>query len=122
MTDKEGTLKIQPYGRWAICRPGRLRVEITSGEVFKIEVPGTDELKPTRRYRQDEIQAQSFVRHGVLLSIAARGLFGLRYRPITFRSAAVVATCRACDSSAGLKFGNRCATATRGRSLGSFYA
>jgi hypothetical protein len=48
MTDKEGTLKIQPYGRWAICHPGRLPVEITSGEVFKIEVPGTDELKPTR--------------------------------------------------------------------------
>ena len=37
MTDKEGILQIQPSGRWAVCRPGRAPVEITSGE-----------LKPTR--------------------------------------------------------------------------
>jgi hypothetical protein len=47
MTDKEGTLKIQRYGRWAICRPGRLPVEITSGELFRVEVAGKE--TPRRR-------------------------------------------------------------------------
>jgi hypothetical protein len=46
MTEKEGVLQIQPSGRWAVCRPGRPPVEITPGEVFRIEVAG--ELKPTR--------------------------------------------------------------------------
>jgi hypothetical protein len=45
-TDKEGTLQHQPSGRWAICRPGHTPVEITSGELFRIEVDG--ELKVTR--------------------------------------------------------------------------
>jgi hypothetical protein len=33
MTDKEGTLPMMASGRWAIYRPGRLPVEITSGEL-----------------------------------------------------------------------------------------
>jgi hypothetical protein len=37
---------MQPSGRWAVCRPGQTPVEITSGEVFRVEVDG--ELKPTR--------------------------------------------------------------------------
>ena len=37
---------MQPSGRWAICRPDRSPVEITSGELFRIEVNG--ELRPTR--------------------------------------------------------------------------
>jgi hypothetical protein len=46
MTDKEGILQRQPSGRWAVCRPEHAPVEITSGEVFRIEVDG--ELRPTR--------------------------------------------------------------------------
>jgi hypothetical protein len=46
MTEKEGILQIQPSGRWAVCRPGRAPVEITSGELFRIEVDG--ELKLTQ--------------------------------------------------------------------------
>jgi hypothetical protein len=46
MTHKEGVLRMQPSGRWAVCRPGRSPVEITSGELFRIEVDG--ELKVTR--------------------------------------------------------------------------
>jgi hypothetical protein len=38
MTDKEG--------RWAVCRPGRAPVEITSGELIRVEVGG--ELMATR--------------------------------------------------------------------------
>ena len=45
MTEKEGILQMQPSGRWAVCRPGRAPVEITSGEIFRIEVDG--ELRPT---------------------------------------------------------------------------
>ena len=44
--DKEGTLQMQPSGRWAVCRPGHAPVEITSGELFWVEVSG--EMKPTR--------------------------------------------------------------------------
>jgi hypothetical protein len=46
MTEKEGILRMQPSGRWAVCRPGQTPVEITLGEVFRVEVDG--ELKPTR--------------------------------------------------------------------------
>jgi hypothetical protein len=46
MTEKEGVLQKQPSGRWAVCRPDRPPVEITPGEVFRIEVDG--ELRPTR--------------------------------------------------------------------------
>jgi hypothetical protein len=45
MTEKEGVLQMQPSGRWAVCRPDRRPVEITSGE-FRVEVAG--ELKSTR--------------------------------------------------------------------------
>ena len=46
MTDKDGTLQLQPSGRWAICRLGLDPVEITAGELFRVEVAG--ELKLTR--------------------------------------------------------------------------
>jgi hypothetical protein len=46
MTEKEGTLRMMPSGRWAVCRPGQEPVEITSGKLFRIEVDG--ELKLTR--------------------------------------------------------------------------
>jgi hypothetical protein len=46
MTEKEGILRLQSSGRWAVCRPGRDPVEITSGELFRVEVDG--ELRVTR--------------------------------------------------------------------------
>jgi hypothetical protein len=46
MSDKEGVLQMQPTGRWGVCRPGRAPVEISSGELFRVEVDG--ELKLTR--------------------------------------------------------------------------
>jgi hypothetical protein len=51
MTDKEGILRMMASGRWAVYRPGRLPVEITSGELFRVEFQG--ELKLTRmEFRQ----------------------------------------------------------------------
>ena len=44
--EKVGVLRIQPSGRWAVCRPGYAPVEITSGELFRVSVGG--ELRPTR--------------------------------------------------------------------------
>jgi hypothetical protein len=40
MEDKEkvGVLQMQPSGRWAICRPGHEPIEITWGELFRVEV------------------------------------------------------------------------------------
>jgi hypothetical protein len=46
MTEKVGILRMQPSGRWAVCRPGRDPVEITSGYPFRIEVDG--DLRVTR--------------------------------------------------------------------------
>jgi hypothetical protein len=46
MTAKQGTLHQQPSGRWAIMPPGHDPVEITSGEIFRVEVDG--ELRFTR--------------------------------------------------------------------------
>jgi Domain of unknown function (DUF5348) len=45
-SDKEGTLHLQASGRWAIMRPGREPFELTSGDVFRVEVDG--ELQITR--------------------------------------------------------------------------
>jgi hypothetical protein len=44
----EGTLHMMPSGRWAVCRPGRAPLEITSGELFRVEVAGAKELQLTR--------------------------------------------------------------------------
>ena len=46
MSDKEGVLQMQSSGHWAICRPGRDPFEITTGDVFRVEV--NRKLKPTR--------------------------------------------------------------------------
>ena len=46
MTEKEGILRLQSSGRWAVCRPGHDPVEILSGELFWVEVDG--ELRLTR--------------------------------------------------------------------------
>ena len=46
MSEKEGTLRKRPSGHWAVFRPGRDPVEITSGELFRVEVDG--ELRLTR--------------------------------------------------------------------------
>jgi Domain of unknown function (DUF5348) len=40
MTAKEGTLHLQASGRWAIMRPGREPFELTSGDIFRVEVGG----------------------------------------------------------------------------------
>jgi Domain of unknown function (DUF5348) len=46
MADKEGTLHLQASGRWAIMRTGREPFELTSGDVFRVEVGG--KLQVTR--------------------------------------------------------------------------
>lgn len=46
MTEKVGILRMHPSGCWAVCRPGHAPVEITSGELFRVEVDG--ELKLSR--------------------------------------------------------------------------
>ena len=51
MSEKEGTLQMQPSGRWAVCRPGQEPVEISSGELFRVEVAG--ERQPTRTEYDD---------------------------------------------------------------------
>jgi hypothetical protein len=53
MIEKVGTLRKQPPGRWAVCRPDRIPAEVTAGKQFRIEVPRGGGLKLTRmEYRQ----------------------------------------------------------------------
>ena len=40
MAERVGVLRMQPSGRWAVCRPGQEPIEITSGEPFRVEVDG----------------------------------------------------------------------------------
>jgi hypothetical protein len=78
MTEKQGTLQIQPSGRWAICRPGQAPVEINSGEVFRIEVPGKEGLHSTRMeyLRHDEGGGGDFFSvHGHYLADGLRAAF-----------------------------------------------
>jgi hypothetical protein len=44
MREKEGTLRMMASSRWAVYRAGRLPVEITSGELFRVEVAGVNGL------------------------------------------------------------------------------
>lgn len=45
---KEGLLEIMPSGRWAVCAAGEEPIEITSGDQFYLEVPGTGAMELTR--------------------------------------------------------------------------
>jgi hypothetical protein len=44
--DNVGVLRMQPSGRWALCRPGHDPVEIAAGDLFRVSVGG--DLKTTR--------------------------------------------------------------------------
>jgi hypothetical protein len=48
VSEKEGILRLQPSNRWAVCRPGRDPIQIRSGDVFRVEVPGEVGLRRTR--------------------------------------------------------------------------
>jgi hypothetical protein len=74
MSEKEGTLRMQPSGQWAVCRPGKAPVEITSGEVVRVEDPGREGLHRTRMER--DVQRPR-------LSSARRPARGHRRRQLT---------------------------------------
>jgi hypothetical protein len=78
MSEKEGTLRLMQSGRWAVCRPGQPPVEITSGQLFRIEVAGAKELQLTRlEYSHADRQYYSIdgypLRHGLRAAIDERG-------------------------------------------------
>ena len=51
----EGTLRLMPSGRWAVCRPEREPIEITSGELFSVEVADASGFQLTRmEYRHGD--------------------------------------------------------------------
>lgn len=53
-SETEGVLERTDSGRWSIHRPGLLPLEITSGDLFRVEVNGR--LKPTRmEYRHGDV-------------------------------------------------------------------
>ena len=53
MPTKEGTLRQQPAGGWAIVAPGQSPVAIIAGEVFELEVAG--EMKLARMDRREHV-------------------------------------------------------------------
>jgi hypothetical protein len=75
MVEAEGVLRMLPSGRWAIWRPGHDPVEITSGEIFRLEVDGelrlaTLEHLPVRGYYVAEGYE---LREGMRAAIVAEG-------------------------------------------------
>jgi hypothetical protein len=53
MSEKEGTLRMQPSGQWAIQAPGREPVPIIAGEIFLLEVQGERRMMPVRMERKE---------------------------------------------------------------------
>ena len=53
MPTKEGTLRQQPAGGWAIVAPGQSPVAIIAGEVFELEVAG--EMKLAHMDRREHV-------------------------------------------------------------------
>jgi hypothetical protein len=79
MTDKEGTLRMQASGRWAICRLGREPVEITNGEAFRVAVPGTKGLSVTRmEYRPARGAGGYYSANGHFLHDGLRAAIGAK--------------------------------------------
>jgi hypothetical protein len=75
MPDKIGTLCMQPTGRWAVCLPGRVPAEITSGDLFRIEVDGV--LRITRmEYEQDGSGGEFYCIDGFELRDGVRAAIG----------------------------------------------
>jgi hypothetical protein len=76
MSEKAGILRLMPSGLWAVCRLGREPVEITSGELFRVEVSG--ELELTRmEYDHERRQYYSVHRYPLRNGLrAAIGAFG----------------------------------------------
>jgi hypothetical protein len=73
MSDKEGILKMQPTGRWAVCRPGKTPHEITSGNLFRIDFAGL--LQPTRMgFRRGYYTVDGYpLRNGLRAALGAEG-------------------------------------------------
>jgi hypothetical protein len=78
MSKKEGILRMMASGRWAVYRPSRVPIEITSGELFRVEVAGAKELKLTRM-EYDQIDRQYYsiddypLRDGLRAAIGEHG-------------------------------------------------
>ena len=72
MAIKQGILKLQAPGRWAITLSGHPPIEITSGELFQVEVDG--ELKPTRMEFAHGQPGEYYFRRR--LSVAQRAALG----------------------------------------------
>ena len=73
MSEKEGTLRMMVSGRWAVCRPGREPVEITSGERFRVEFAG--KLQLTRmEFRRGYYSVDGYpLRDGLRAAIGGNG-------------------------------------------------
>jgi hypothetical protein len=76
MSEKGRHFAHDASGRWSVYRPGRLPIEITSGDLFRVEVDG--ELKLTRM-EYDQIDRQYYsiddypLRDGLRAPIAEHG-------------------------------------------------
>jgi hypothetical protein len=70
-SENEGILQLQASGRWAVCRPNRRPVEVTSGDVFRIQVDDMPGLQVTR------MEFRYF--RGPMKGCALRGLTGEYY-------------------------------------------
>jgi len=74
MFEKEGILRMLSSGRWAIIRSGYTPYEITSGDVFRVEIDG--ELKITRMEWAHGERGRYYSVDGYLLREGLRAAIG----------------------------------------------
>jgi hypothetical protein len=53
----EGALRMMASGRWAVCQHGREPVEITSGELFRVEVAGMSAGRQIKELKKLQVMA-----------------------------------------------------------------
>jgi hypothetical protein len=81
MLQREGTLHLQPSGRWAIIRPGRSPVAIVEGEVFELEVAGEMKLARMERRRRPDGTNEWVTAQGYELRDGMRAAIGVEALP-----------------------------------------
>ena len=72
----ERVLQMQPSGRWAVCRPGSAPVEITSGELFRVEVDGKLEVTRMEFAHADRGDGEYYSVDGYHLANGMRAAIG----------------------------------------------
>jgi hypothetical protein len=80
----EGILKLQPSGRWAVCRPWRPPAEIENGDIFRVDVDGDLKLTQMGYHRFAGGGGEYYSVDGFKLRDGLRAAIGTREDPALY--------------------------------------